>query len=56
MPDGVIALQVRPAGAESVSPTVPVKPLSAVIVIVDWAESPASADGDDAVIVKSDIR
>lgn len=38
--DGVIELQVRPEGTESVRLTVPVKPLRAVIVIVDCAEAP----------------
>ena len=51
---GVIAPQVRLAGTESVSETVPVKPLTAVTVIVEVAETPAlTAAGDVADIVKS---
>jgi hypothetical protein len=51
---GVIAPQVRLAGTVSVRPTVPVKPLTAVTVIVEVAETPAlTAAGDVAVMVKS---
>ncbi len=51
---GVIAPQVRPAGTVSVSETVPVKPLTAVTVIVEVAEVPAwVGPGLDAVTVKS---
>lgn len=51
---GVMAPQVRLAGTVSVSATVPVKPLTAVTVIVEVAETPAlTAAGDVAVIVKS---
>ena len=51
---GVIAPQVRLAGTVSVSDTVPVKPLTAVIVIVEVADVPAvTAAGEEAAIVKS---
>jgi hypothetical protein len=51
---GVIAPQVRLAGTVSVRETVPVKPLTAVTVIVEVAEVPAwTAAGEVAVIVKS---
>ena len=51
---GVIAPQVRLAGTVSVKDTVPVKPLTAVMVIVEVAETPAfTAAGDVAVMVKS---
>ncbi len=52
---GLIAVQVRPAGnGASDSATVPVKPLTAVTVIVETAEEPAfTAAGEVAVIVKS---
>ena len=51
---GVMAPQVRFAGTVSVRLTVPVKPLTAVTVIVDVAETPAlTAAGDVAEIVKS---
>ncbi len=51
---GVIAPQVRFAGTVSVRATVPVKPLTAVIVIVEVAETPAlTAAGEVAAIVKS---
>lgn len=51
---GVIAAQVRPDGAVSVSVTVPVKPLIATAVIVEVADWPTStAPGEDAAIVKS---
>ena len=52
--DGVMAPQVRFAGTASVRVTVPVKPLTAVIVIVDVAETPTvTAAGEVAAIVKS---
>ena len=51
---GVIAPQVRLAGTVSVRVTVPVKPLTAVTVIVDVADVPTvTAAGDVAAIVKS---
>jgi hypothetical protein len=51
---GVIAPQVRLAGTVSVRDTVPVKPLTAVTVIVEEAETPAlTAAGDVADTVKS---
>jgi hypothetical protein len=51
---GVIAPQVRLAGTVSVSATVPVKPLSAVIVIVEVADVPTvTAAGEVAVTEKS---
>jgi hypothetical protein len=51
---GVIAPQVRLAGTVSVRDTDPVKPFTAVTVIVEVAETPAlTAAGDVAVIVKS---
>jgi hypothetical protein len=50
---GVIAPQVRPAGTVSVRVTVPVKPLTAVIVIVDVSVAPVAPDGEVADIVKS---
>ena len=51
---GVIAPQVRLAGTVSVKDTVPVKPLTAVTVIVEVAETPAlTAAGDVAVTEKS---
>jgi hypothetical protein len=51
---GVMAPQVRLAGTVSVKDTVPVKPLTAVTVIVDVAEAPAwTAAGDVADTVKS---
>jgi len=49
---GVIAPQVRFAGTVSVRLTVPVKPLTAVTVIIDVAEVPAwTAAGEVADIV-----
>ena len=52
--DGVIAPQVRFAGTVSVKDTVPVKPLTAAIVIVEVAEVPTvTAAGEVAAIVKS---
>ena len=51
---GLIAPQVRFAGTVSVRLTVPVKPLTAVTVIVEVAEVPTvTAAGDVAAIVKS---
>jgi len=51
---GVMAPQVRFAGTVSVRATVPVKPLTAVTVIVEVAETPAlTAAGEVAAIVKS---
>ena len=52
--EGVIVPHVRPAGTVSVRVTVPGKPFSAVIVIVEVAEDPAGTDaGEVAEIVKS---
>jgi len=51
---GVIAPQVSPEGTVSVRLTVPVKPLTAVTVMVDVAELPTvTAEGEVAEIVKS---
>ena len=51
---GVMAPQVRLAGTVSVSETVPVKPFTAAIVIVEVVEVPTvTAAGDVAAIVKS---
>ena len=51
---GVIAPQVRPLGTVSVRVIASAKPFSAVIVMVDVAETPAfKIAGDDAAIVKS---
>ena len=51
---GVIAPQVSPAGTASVKLTVPAKPFTATIVIVEVAEEPtATEEGEAAVIVKS---
>ena len=51
---GVIAPHVRLAGTVSVKDTVPVKPFTAVTVIVEVAEVPTlTAAGDVAVMVKS---
>jgi hypothetical protein len=51
---GVIAPQVRLAGTVSVRDTVPVKPLTAAIVIVEVADVPTvTAAGEAAAIVKS---
>lgn len=49
---GVIEPQVKPAGIVSVRLTVPLNPLTAATVIVEVAEEPAFAVGEDAVIVK----
>lgn len=52
--DGVIAPQVKPVGTVSVRETTPLKPFSAVIVIVEVAEVPTvTAAGVVAAIVKS---
>ena len=51
---GLIAPQVRLAGTVSVKLTVPVKPLTALTVIVEVAEVPTvTAVGEVAAIVKS---
>lgn len=51
---GVIAPQVRLAGTVSVRLTVPVKPLRAVTVMVEVADTPAfTAAGEVAVMLKS---
>jgi hypothetical protein len=51
---GEMAPQVRLAGTVSVNETTPVKPLTAVTVIVEVAETPTlTAAGDVAAIVKS---
>jgi hypothetical protein len=50
---GVIAPQVRPTGTVSVSVTVPVNPLTAVMVIVDVSEDPTVPVAEVAVMVKS---
>lgn len=50
---GVIAPQVRLAGTVSVKLTVPVKPLTAAIVIVEVSDAPFAPEGDVADIVKS---
>ena len=51
---GVIVPQVKFAGTESVKETVPVKPLTAVTIIVDVAEAPALTwAGEVALMVKS---
>jgi hypothetical protein len=51
---GMIAPQVRPLGTVRVRVVVPVKPLSAVMFIVDVGDAPTfTAAGDDAAIVKS---
>jgi hypothetical protein len=51
---GVMAPQVRFAGTVSVNATVPVKPFTAVTVIVEVADTPAfTAAGDVAAMVKS---
>ncbi len=49
-----MAPHVRFAGTVSVRDTTPAKPLTAVTVIVEVADTPAlTAAGDDAAIVKS---
>jgi hypothetical protein len=51
---GLIAPQVRLAGTVSVRLTVPVKPLRAVTVMVEVAETPAlTAAGEVAAMLKS---
>ena len=51
---GEIAPHARLAGTVSVRLTTPVKPFTAVTVMVEVAEVPTvTADGDDAAIVKS---
>jgi hypothetical protein len=51
---GVIAPQVRFAGTVSVKDTTPVKPFTALTVIVEVAETPvATGAGEVADIVKS---
>jgi hypothetical protein len=53
---GLIAPQVKPEGTVSVNATVPVKPLTAAIVMVEVAETPTvTAAGEVAVRVKSVI-
>ncbi len=52
--NGLIAPHVRFAGTVSVRLTTPAKPLTAVTVIVEVAETPAfTAAGEEAAIVKS---
>ena len=54
MLDGVIAPQVRFAGTVSVRVTVPVKPLRAVMVIVEVAETPTVTAAEEvAAMLKS---
>lgn len=51
---GEMAPHVRPEGTVSVRETVPVKPFTAVMVIVDVADTPAlTAAGEVAATVKS---
>lgn len=50
---GVIDPQLRPLGTVSVRLTVPLKPLSAVTVIVETSELPTVPDGDVAAMLKS---
>lgn len=51
---GVSGLHVSPAGIVSVKPTVPAKPFTAVMVIVEVADAPTvTDDGEVALIVKS---
>ena len=51
---GLITPQLRPTGAVSLKLTVPVKPFTAAIVIVEVADTPAlTAAGEVAVTVKS---
>jgi hypothetical protein len=51
---GLIAPQVRLVGIVSVSETVPVKPFTAAMVIVEVADTPTvTAAGEVAAIVKS---
>ena len=52
--DGLIAPHVRPEGTVSVRETVPIKPLSAVTVIVDVVETPTFTElGEVALRLKS---
>jgi hypothetical protein len=51
---GVIAPQVKPVGTASARETTPVNPFTAVMVIVEVAETPTvTAAGEEAEIVKS---
>ena len=50
---GVIAPHVRLAGTVSVRATVPVKPFTAVMVIVDVRDAPVAPEAEVADIVKS---
>ena len=51
---GTMAPQDRPLGILSVRVTVPAKPLSGAIVIVELVDEPAlNAGGEEALIVKS---
>ena len=50
---GVIAPHVRPACTVSVKATFPVKPFTAVIVIVDVRDALVAPEGEVALIVKS---
>ena len=51
---GTMAPQDRPLGILSVRVTVPSKPLSGAIVIVELVDEPAlNAGGEEALIVKS---
>jgi len=50
---GVMAPQVNPAGTVSVNEIVPVKPFSAVTVIIDVKFEPAPPEADVAATVKS---
>jgi hypothetical protein len=53
--DGVMALQVKPAGTVSVRLTVPLKDPTVVTVIVDVADVPTTTEaGEVAVIMKSE--
>jgi hypothetical protein len=52
---GVIAPHVRPDGTVSVRLTVPVKPLTAVTVMVEATAVPVVVEGEVAVRVKSVI-
>ncbi len=52
--NGLIAPQLKLAGTVSVNETTPAKPLTAVTVIVEVAETPTlMAAGEDAAMVKS---
>ena len=54
--DGEMAPQVNPAGTVSLRVTVPLKAPTAVTVMVEVADVPATtALGEVAVIVKSDV-